>query len=85
VDPEEQSLRDDARAVTIVTAFVVALLSPLSSLAAFAFGWSVAGWLDFWTKYVFLFIIAAIAVAAAGFSQASSLRRRADAGREAVS
>lgn len=54
------------------------LVSPVSFLVVLPFGVQPGVWLGFWVRYVFIFIVAALVVAVAGFASSSSAWVRAE-------
>jgi hypothetical protein len=70
-------LARDARALEILTAVLVILVSPVSFVVSLPFHVAPETWLRLWLKYVFIFVILAVGITTAGLGAASSYRVRA--------
>jgi len=66
-----------ARALEILTAVLVILVSPVSLVISLPFHIAPETWLKLWLKYVFIFVILAVGITTVGFGAASSYRVRA--------
>ena len=65
-----------ARALEILTAALVILVSPVSFVASLPFHIAPETWLRLWLRYVFIFVILAVGTTTVGLGTASSYRVR---------
>ncbi len=66
-----------ARTVEVLTFVAVVLVSPASAVFGLPFGIAPGDWFNTWQRYVFFFIIIAMAIAFLGFGLSTEYRVKA--------